>query len=102
MAIKQMMRYIGKRELVAWTILTGVFIALIAFHFSVWGFLTAAVLFIGYISWNSSAFFIARGDVSGKTIAAWVWPVGLATIKAAVGLGVAWLIFWLAHRLFGT
>jgi hypothetical protein len=95
------MGFIGKRELAAWGILAAAFIAFLAYQFPVWGFLAAAIVFISYVSWTTSSFFVTQGDLSRKTIAALAWPVGLATVKAAVVLGVAWSIYWLWHRLFG-
>jgi hypothetical protein len=101
MALKHMMGYIGKREFAAWGVLAATFVGLIALHLPVWVFLAVAAVFIGYVSWNSSAFFVTQGTMSRQTITAWAWPVGLATFQAGCGLGVAWLVFWLGRRLLG-
>ena len=70
MPISTMMRYIGKRELVAWGILTAAFVALMAFHGSVRVFAVVAVAFVGYVSWTTSAFFMTTGDMRGRAVTA--------------------------------
>jgi hypothetical protein len=67
---------------------------------NVWSFIAVAVLFIGYISWTATAFLIKRQDYSGRKIAGVALPVCLAILEAAACLGLAWLILWVAHRLF--
>jgi hypothetical protein len=91
---------IGKREWVAWGILIACFLALIAFQLSVWLFIAAVVLFVGYISWITSAYFVSQGNMGKRALAALAVPVCLAIFKAAICLGVAWLLRWCAGRLF--
>jgi hypothetical protein len=99
-AIGNLMGYFGKRELAAWAILAAVFVALIAFNVSVWVFIAAAAVFIGYVSWSTSAFFVTQGDMRGRALTAVALPVCLAVLKAAGCFGVAWLVYWLGRHLF--
>jgi hypothetical protein len=100
MPINNLVGNIGKREWAACGLLVVAFVALFAFDFSVWWFLAAAALFVGYVSWNTSAFFMTRGDLGGRAVTALALPVFLAVLKAAVCLGIAWLIVWLARQVF--
>jgi hypothetical protein len=92
---------ISKREWAAWGILVACFVALIAFQQSVWLFVAAVVLFVAYVSWTTSAYFVAQGTMGKRAVAALALPVCLAIFKAAICFGVAWLVRWLARRLFG-
>ena len=98
---KGILSFVGGRQLVALGILACTFVALMAFHLSVWSFVAVSVLFIGYASWAATAFFASQQNLNSKTIAACAWPIGVAVLQALVCLGLVWLIVWSAHQVFG-
>jgi hypothetical protein len=102
MAIKNIISFIGKRELTALAILAAAFAAFLAFDLNLWSFVAVSVLFVGYVSRTASAFFVTQHNYSGRRIAAYAMPVGLAIVQALVCLGLVWLIVWSVRHMFGN
>ncbi len=88
MVIKDIISFVGKRQLAALGILASVFAVLMAFHINVWSFIAVSVLFIGYASWTATAFLATQQNFSGRGVTACAWPVGIATVQAVVCFGL--------------
>ena len=101
MVIKSLISFIGKKELAALGILASAFAAFMAFHLNAWSFVAVSVLFIGYVSWTASAFFVTQQNFSGRRITACAMPVCIAVIQTLVCLGLVWLIVGAARHVFG-
>ena len=101
MVIKDIISFVGKRQLAALGILASVFAVLMAFHLSVWSFIAVSALFIGYASWTATAFLATQQNFSGRGVTACAWPVGIAILQAAVCFGLVWLIVWSVRHVFG-
>jgi hypothetical protein len=101
MSLKSISSFTSKRDLATLGVFAASFAALLAFHMNVWGIVAISVLFVGYISWTSTAFLVSQQSFSGRSMTAWALPVGMAIIKVLFCLGLVWLVAWLARRLFG-
>jgi hypothetical protein len=101
MSLKSISSFTSKRDLATLGVFAASFAALLAFHMNVWGIVAIAVLFVGYISWTSTAFLVSQQSFSGRSMTAWALPVGMAVIKVLFCLGLVWLVAGLARRLFG-
>jgi hypothetical protein len=99
--IKSLFGFVGKREWAALGILAAAFAAFMVFRLNAWTFIATSLLFIIYVSWSASAFFLTQQNFSGKRITAFALPVGIAVVQTFVCLGLVWLIVRLARHLFG-
>jgi hypothetical protein len=102
MPLKTITGFIGKRELIALGILAGAFAVFMTFQFHVWAYIAVALLFVGYASRTAAAFFMTQQNYSGRRIAAYAMPVGLAVTQALVCLGLVWLVVRSVRRLLGA
>ena len=101
MALKDISSFTNKRDLVTLGVFAASFAALLAFHMNVWGLMIISALFVGYLSWATTAFLVRQYTFNGRSITAWALPVGMAVFKVLFCLGLVWLVVWLARRLFG-
>jgi hypothetical protein len=101
MIIKSLIGFVGKREWTALGILAAAFAAFMVFQLNVWSFIAVSVLFIIYVYWTASAFFMTQQNYSGKRITALALPVGIALFQTLVCLGLVWLIVWSVRHAFG-
>ena len=92
--------YVGKGQLVAWGVLAISFVTMILLHTSAWGFVVVSLLFIGYMTWAGTRFLVGTHGISKGNFVAWLFPVGLAALKALACLGLAWLMVWIMRRVF--
>jgi len=99
--VKNILGFIGKRELAALGILASAFVALMAFHLNVWSFIAVSALFIAYASWTATAFLATQHNLNRRSIAACAWPVGIAIVQALACFGLVWLIVWSVRHVFG-
>lgn len=102
MEYKSLSCLIGKRELVALSVVVCAFAALLVLQWAVWSFVAVALLFVGYASWSTTAFFANQQQFSGHSLTACFWPVGIATVQALIGFGCGWLIVWMARHVIGS
>ncbi len=102
MSLKSMGSFTNKRDLATLGVFAGSFTALLLFHTNVWAIIVIAALFVGYLSWASTAFLVNQHTYDGRSVTAWVLPVGMAIFKVLVCLGLVWLIVGSARHLFGS
>jgi len=101
MSIKSLGSFTNRRDLVTLGALAATFAALLAFHVSNWVIVSIAISFTVYLSWSATAFLVGQHSYNGKTIAAWVLPVGMAIFKVLLCLGLVWLVVSPARHAFG-
>lgn len=101
MSIKSLGSFTSQRDLATLGVFAGAFAGLLAFHRSTWIVVTIAVLFMIYLSWGATAFLVGQHSYNGKTITAWVLPVGMAIFKVLACLGLMWMAVWTVHHAFG-
>src|SRR5580658_6526051 len=100
MSLKSMGSFTNQRDLATLGVFAASFTALLLFHMNEWGVLVVSALFIGYLSWASTAFLVRQNTFSGRSMTVWALPVGLAMFKVMFCLGLVWLGVWSARRLF--
>jgi len=93
--------FTSKRDLAVLGVFAGSFAALLLFRINVWGILVVAMLFIGYLSWAATRFFVRQQSFNSRSITAWALPVGMAVFKVLFCLGLIWLVMWCVRRMFG-
>jgi hypothetical protein len=101
MSFKNMGSFTNQRDLATLGVFAGLFAALLLFHMSGWGILVVSALFIGYLSWASTAFLVRQHTFNGRSVTVWALPVGMAIFKVLFCLGLVWLVVWSARRGFG-
>jgi hypothetical protein len=98
MSLKSMGSFTSQRDVVTLGVFAGSFAALLAFHMNNWVIVSIAILFTIYLSWGATAFLVGQYSFNGKTITAWVLPVGMAIFKVLACLGLVWLVGWSARH----
>jgi hypothetical protein len=101
MPLKSIGSFTNKRDLTTLGVFACLFAASLLFHMNAWGIIAVSALFIGYVSWAGTKFLVSQHTFNSRNITAWVLPVGMAIIKVLFCLGLAWLVVWSAHHLFG-
>lgn len=101
MALANIGSITSKRDLMVLGVFAATFAALLLFRMNAWGILAVTVLFVGYLSWAATQFLVRQNTFDGRSITAWVLPVGMAIVKVLSCLGLVWLVVWLGRRLFG-
>jgi hypothetical protein len=101
MSLKSMGSFTSQRDLATMGVFACLFAALLLFRIDGWGLIAVSVLFIGYLSWAATAFFVRQQTFNTRNITIWVLPVGMAVFKVLLCLGVVWSIVWFVRRLFG-
>jgi hypothetical protein len=91
----------SKRDLATLGVFTGSFAVLLLFRMNGWGITVIAALFIGYLSWATTAFLFRQHTLDGRSITAWALPVGMAICKVLLCLALVWLVVSSARHLFG-
>jgi hypothetical protein len=100
MALKGMSSFTNRRDLATLGVFACTFAALLVFRINVWGILAVSALFIGYLSWATTAFLVRQNTFSGRNMTAWALPVGMAIFKVLFCLGLVSLVVWFARHLF--
>ena len=93
--------FTSKRDLAVLGVFAGSFAALLLFRMNVWGILVISALFICYLSWAATRFFVRQHAFNSRSITTWALPVGMAVFKVLLCLGMVWLVVWFVRRLFG-
>ena len=101
MALNGIGSFTNKRDLATLAVFAASFAALLAFHMGVWGLMIISALFVGYLSWATTAFLVRQSTFNTRSITAWAMPVAMAILKVLSCLGLVWLVVWSARRLFG-
>ena len=78
MSMKSIGSFTSKRDLATLGVFACSFAALLLFHMNIWGIIVISALFIGYLSWAATAFLLGQHTFNGRSITAWVLPVGMA------------------------
>jgi hypothetical protein len=100
MSIKSMGSFTSQRDLATLGVFASSFAVLLAFRMSNWVIVSISVLLTIYLSWGATAFLVGQHSFNGKTITAWVLPVGMAVFKVLACLGLVWLVVWSARYAF--
>ena len=100
MSLKNTSNFTNQRDLATLGVFSCSFAALLLFHMSGWGIIVLSALFIGYLSWASTAFLMRQHTFNGRSISVWALPVGMATFKVLFCLGLVWLVVLFAHHAF--
>lgn len=101
MLLKGIGSYTNKRDLATLGVFAVAFAALLLFHMNGWGIIVISALFVGYLSWATTAFLVRQHNFSSRSMTAWALPVGMAVFKVLLCLGLVWSVVWFARRLFG-
>jgi hypothetical protein len=101
MSLRTMGSFTNQRDLATLGVFACSFAALLLFHMSGWGLIAVSALFIGYLSWASTAFLVRQHTFNGRSMTVWALPVGMAIFKVLFCLGLVWLLVWFARRVFG-
>ncbi|MGA2139619.1 MAG: hypothetical protein ABSH14_12220 [Verrucomicrobiia bacterium] len=101
MALNRIGSFTNKRDLTTLGVFACSFAALLVFHMSVWGLMIISALFVGYLSWATTAFLVRQSTFNTRSITAWALPVAMAIFKVLFCLGLVWLVVWSARHLFG-
>jgi len=101
MALNGIGSFTNKRDLATLAVFACSFAALLAFHMGVWGLVIISALFVGYLSWATTAFLVRQSTFNARSITAWALPVAMAIFKVLFCLGLVWLVVWSARHLFG-
>jgi len=101
MSYKSMGSFTSQRDLTTLAVFACSFAALLLFHMHVWGIVVIAALFIGYLSWATTAFLFRQHALNTRSIGAWILPVGMAVFKVLGCFALVWAVVWSARRLFG-
>lgn len=101
MPLKSLGSFTSKRDLATLGVFACLFAALLLLHMNVWGLMIISALFVGYLSWATTAFLVRQHTFNSRSITAWALPVGMAIFKVLLCLGLVWSVVWFARRLFG-